>query len=442
MSLMQSVPGEEQDDYNSSTLPRTRKEKWRNHYQDLRPLGIPRRLNPVQPPPGYMQRRASVSGGHHVSPEHHHHHQPIIGDHHHHHHYGNSSHGHQQHHYHRGNGRRLPMTPNEELYGHHAPEIPPRPHSRAESAPDHPLPTPWRPKLAARNQLIHSPTAVSPTSSPPPQVRSPLEEHHAKTKKPSFKEPLVSPLSLTKPFRRKSGLNPIRQKSATMGGGKRLVSGSIDAQLHLRGLSHPSTPQPLPMVHPTQSPLRRQSVPVGWASSNSFYGQRGGASASIMGLMHKEKTPVSPYASIQDMGESGSTTSVAIKPELFTMPVSGSPPPQGSSPQGSVEPSPHASNSQFRSAGGGENCKVDPVSGGDLSHKRPHPYHSNHGVVHGYSRSMSAKPVRPHSLYDEQLPPEMTNSVGYIGQAMEHHNHVNHTHEGRTEVLLLFVNAL
>ena len=167
-----------------------------------------------------------------------------------------------------------------------------------------------------------------------------------------------------------------------------------------------------------------------------------------MGLMKGGGPPLSPYASMQDdihMGESGSTTSVAIKQDLFTMPVSGSPSPQGPSPQGSVGPSPHASNSQFRSergggGGGGENYKVDPISG-DLSHKRPHPYHPNHGHSHGHghghSRSLSAKPLRPHSMYDGQLPPEMTNSVGYIGQGMEHHNHANYNHDGGPEVYIL-----
>ena len=451
--IMQSVPVGEQDQYNSSTLPLTRKEKRRHQSQDLRPLGAPRALNPVQPPPGYMLRRASVSGGPYRSPEHHNH-QPIIGDHHHHHqnqhHQGSSGHGHHYHHRASGSGRRLPMTPNEEPYYRHAPEIPVRPHSRAESAPDHPLPAPWRPTLAAKNQLIHSPAAVSPTavspnsSPPPPQARSPLplEEHHSKAKKPSFKEPLVSPLSLTKPFKRKGSLNPIRHKSATMGG-KQHLSGSIDGQLHMRGLSHPASPQAMSAVHPAQALSRRQSlgqVPVGWASSNSFHqGHRPNGSASIMGLMQREKgSPLSPYDDMRAMGESGSTTSMAIKPDLFTMPVSGSPSPQGPSPQGSVGPSPHASNSQFRSERGGENYRVDPISGGDLSHKRPHPYHTNHGHGHGHSRSLSAKPLRPHSMYDGQLPPEMTNSVGYIGQGMD----TNYNHDGTPEVCILLLNIL
>ena len=449
--IIQSVPVGEQDQYNSSTLPLTRKEKRRHQSQDLRPLGAPRVLNPVQPPPGYMLRRASVSGGPYRSPEHHSH-QPIIGDHHQNqYHHGSSGHGHHHHHHHRasGSGRRLPMTPNEEPYYRHAPDIPVRPHSRAESAPDHPLPAPWRPTLAARNQLIHSPAAVSPTavspnSSPPPQVRSPLplEEHQGKTKKPNFKEPLVSPLSLTKPFKRKGSLNPIRQKSATMGG-KQHLSGSIDAQLHMQGLSHPPSRQAMSAVHPAQALSRRQSlgqVPVGWASSNSFHQghNRASGSASIMGIMQRERgPPLSPYASMQDdmhaMGESGSTTSMAIKPDLFIMPVSGSPSPQGPSPQGSVGPSPHVSNSQFRSERGGENHKVDPISGGDLSHKRSHPYHTNHGHGHGHSRSLSAKPLRPHSMYNGQLPPEMTNSVGYIGQGMD----ANYNHDGAPEVCIL-----
>jgi hypothetical protein len=226
-------------------------------------------------------------------------------------------------------------------------------------------------------------------------------------------------------------------------GGKQHLSGSID-QLHTRGLSHPPSPQARsPMVHPAHGQSRRQSlgqVPVGWASSNSFPqggGHRASGSASIMGLMQTRGPPLSPYTSIQDdIHTSGSTTSVAIKPELFTMPVSGSPSPQGPSPQGSVGPSPHASNSHFRSergggGGGGETYKVDPISG-DLSHKRPHPYHPNHGHGHGHghSRSLSAKPLRPHSIYDGKLPPEMTNSVGYIGQGREHRNHANYNHNG------------
>lgn len=411
----------------------------------MRPLGAPRALNPVQPPPGYMQRRASVANPY-ISPEHYQH-QPIIVDHQHHH-RGSSGHGH----HHRGNasGRRLPMTPNEEPYHRHTQDSvsPIRPHSRAESAPDHPLPSPWRPTLAPRNQLIHSPTALSPTalspsSSPPPQARSPvpLEEHHHKSKKPSFKEPLVSPLSLIKPYKRKGSLNPIRQKSATVGG-KHHLSGSIDAQLHLRGLSHPTSPHSTAVVHPAQALSRHQSfgersVPVGWGGSNSFHHPpRSSGSATIQNFMRKGlPVSASPYSSVQDdnthaLGETGSTTSVAIKPELFAMPNSNSDSPspqrtspQGTSPQGSVGPSPHVSKAHFMP---GENLKVDPISGGEISHKRHHPY-PKHG--HHDNRSMSAKPARPHSMYNG-LPPELSTSVGHIGPAVEYH----HNHENEPEV--------
>ena len=339
------------------------------------------------------------------------------------------------------------MTPNEEPYYRHSQDTPMRPHSRAESAPDHPLPMPWRPTLAPRNQLIHSPTALSPTTSPPPQARSPLEEHphHQKSKKPSFKEPLVSPLSLTKPFKRKGSLNPIRQKSASMGG-KQHLSGSVDAQLHLRGLSHPPTPHGMSAaVHPAQALSRHHSVdprghvPIGWSGSNSFHGHSkgsGSAAASIQSLMRHGHQPQSPYTSVQDdmhaLADGGSNTSVAIKQELFAMPVSGNstPSPQGPSPQASVGPS-HA---HFKS---GENLKVDPISGGEMPHKRHHPY-TNHTHSHTHSnhhnRSISAKPLRPQSMY-EGLPPELSTSAGHMTHiGPEHHNYFNGTHEHGLEV--------
>ena len=135
------------------------------------------------------------------------------------------------------------------------------------------------------------------------------------------------------------------------------------------------------------------------------------------------------------LGETGSATSVAIKQELFAMPTSSSnspspqgTSPQGTSPQGSVGPSPHVSKAHFMS---GENLKVDPVSGGEISHKRHHPY-PKHG--HHDNRSMSAKPARPHSMYNG-LPPELTTSVGHIGRAAEYHNHINHENEPEVGML-------
>ena len=255
----------------------------------------------------------------------------------------------------------------------------------------------------------------------------------------------MSPLSQTKPFKRKGSLNPIRQKSSSMGG--KHLSGSIDAQLHMRGLSHPMGPHTMSMVHPAPVSSRRQSlgqVPVGWAGTNSFHNApRAHGMASIQGLMQKG-LPTSPYASVQDdlhmTGDNGSTTSVTIRQEMFTMPVSGSPSPQGPSPQGSVGPSPHASNAHVRS---GENFKVDPISGGELSHKRHRPYpnqgHTGHNHSSHRSQSLSAKPMRSHSLHDGQLPPEMTNSVGrmYVGLGTEHPNHMHYGNETGSEVPIL-----
>lgn len=405
-----------------------------------------------------MQRRASVASPY-ISPEHYKH-QPIIVDHQHQHHRGSSGHGH--HHQGSASGRRLPMTPNEEPYYRHTQDTvsPVRPHSRAESAPDHPLPSPWRPTLAPRNQLIHSPTALSPTalspsSSPPPQARSPVplvehHHHHHKAKKPNFKEPLVSPLSLTKPYKRKGSLNPIRQKSASVGG-KHHLSGSIDAQLHLRGLSHHTSPHGTAVVHPAQALSRHQSfgghsVPVGWGGSNTFHhSPRASGSATIQNFMQKGlPVSVSPYTSVQDdmraLGETGSATSVAIKQELFLMPGSGSDSPsspqgtspQGTSPQGSIGPSPHVSKAHFTS---GENLKVDPISGGEISHKRHHPY-PKHG--HHDNRSMSAKPARPHSMYNG-LPPEFSTSVGHLGPAADHHNHFNYENESEVGIYIIII---
>ena len=197
----------------------------------------------------------------------------------------------------------------------------------------------------------------------------------------------------------------------------------------------------------------KDHVPMGWAGSNSYHSPRSSISASIQSLMVKGPPPgPSAYTSIRDdmngLADSGSNTSVAIKPELFTMPVSGSPSPQGPSPQGpspqsSVGPSPQASNAHFRSAENFNN-KVDPISGGETSHKRHHPY-PNHVHGHGHSsnhhhihhgRSASAKPMaRPHSMYDGRLPPELSTSVGHMGHGgTDHHNHISPSHDSGPEV--------
>ena len=134
----------EPGDYDTATLPLTKKEKRRHHsHRDMRPLGTTRNhLNPVQPPPNI--RRSSISTPY-APPEQLQPPPPAQS--------GPAHHS----------GRKLPVTPSEDPFSythyqrqHHEP---PRPHSRAESAPD-PLPIPpWKSKFVQRSQLVHLPHA-------------------------------------------------------------------------------------------------------------------------------------------------------------------------------------------------------------------------------------------------------------------------------------------
>lgn len=432
-------------DYPSSTLPLTRREKQRRSSQEPHALGAPHNLGPVHPP-GYMIRRASISSPI-SSPEHMPHPQliqPLHGGymqqplppeayqqqphpHHHHHHHHGSRHGHT----HKGK-RVLPTTPNEEPYQHPPPESM-RPHSRAESTPD-PLPVPWRSNLAPHSQLVVA-MPLSPTS-PGPTLGSPTEDLKMY---PGLKEPLVAPV--TQQHRHKSGtkkkLSPLRPKSVSVGSMR--VPGNLSKSID--GLNLKASVMEQPGSHTVSGlswhqhkkivPLRNkrnsEGTLQGWSSA-----QRLGQPADIQALMrsgqglpsasfntlpyNKHKLDLSSAA----YQESGSTTSVEIRHEMFTPSPHSPLGSKGSSPQG---PSPQASNTHFRSSS--DNFKVDPMSAREVSaqkHRRlQHPIPPHHAKL----RSLSAK-QRQEPYYTENHTPEHSSSMKYVGVEQRHHTYQQH----------------
>ncbi len=372
---------------------------------------------------------------------------PIEQQHHHHQH-----HQHRQgsgHHSHKKGRRILPMTPNEEPYQHphgsdvmhpHGSDVM-RPHSRAESTPD-PLPTPWRPNLAHRNQLVS--LQQSPTQSSVSQPRSPGEDTRGH---PGYREQpppsLMAPMTAHKSSSKK--LSPLRPKSVNLGSKDVVLSKSIDG-LNLRP---PVTPQPgshtvsgiqwkkrQPMLQLEKKGKSMEGGALrGWSSS-----QRLGQAADIQGLM-LSGMPSSSYNAIPHdkhkldtssiNRDYGSATSIEISHDLFapsprspssnTSPVaSKGPSPQGPSPQGPSPqgPSPQASNSHFRPSS--ESTRYDPL-GEVLSQK----HRRHHTLNHKSHRSSSAKPSKKSGMH--HMPAELTNSLGHVG--MEQKNGYHHNHE-------------
>ena len=258
-------------------------------------------------------------------------------------------------------GRRLPMTPNEEPFQHTQDLV--RPHSRAESAPD-PLPIPWKPKLAQR---IRSPAATSPNASPPISPRQPFGATDPISPTP-YREPLGSPLShlAGKIPKKKSKPGPAlnrvpRPRSMSVEHMSRTLSGSVDAQLHIK------SKQPHTLLqnwsHAVVAPRNRLKsdgvIPqLGWTGSSRH--KPNGPHADIQALMQMN-LPSSPYSSVQEIpqgvlirygpgADEGSTHSVELKPELFSHPHQNKLSPQASKV------------AMVKSA---ENLKVDPISGGE-----------------------------------------------------------------------------
>lgn len=398
----------------------------------------------------YMQPQLLPQGspGPEVYHQHQHQHQP-----HPHHAHTSGRHAH-----HKGK-RVLPMTPNEEPYQHSPPDVP-RPHSRAESAPDHPLPVPWRPSLAPHSQLV-VPLPLSPTS--PVPGTSPTDDFRTH---PAFKEPLISPLTqqqqqpqLQPPQARghhksagKKKLSPLRPKSMSIGSmaipGN--LSKSIDG-LNLKpahgqaAASHTVSGvswQQHQKVGPVRGKRNSEGALQGWGSF-----QRLGQPADIQAFMRSgHGMPAAgsfntlPYnrrkldlggggggggGSLAGMNQdAGSTTSVEIRQEMFAPAAPQPPPPplqqspstsplgsKGSSPLG---PSPQASNSQFRSPADGQQS----VSAGKRKMQHPLPPHHAHK-----SRSYSAKPAKrgaePYHMGNHT--PEHSTSMKYVGAEQRHH---------------------
>lgn len=421
---MQSQPQQENHDYASSTLPLTKREKRHHHSHETRPLGAPRALNPLQPPPGgYMQRRASIASPY-TSPEHHSHQpplDPIVA---------------RQYEKKRSisRGRRLPSTPMEEPY-YRSSQEPQRPHSRAESMPD-PLPIPWRYNIAPISQLARTPTARSPNPSPPPKPQSSLQEDVH-----NFKEPVgPPPVAHLRPSKKKGSLKPIRPKSVSLG--SKNLSSSMDANLHMRtaGLSQPGSHTMSVMWPPQQQKIapvggRRTSTEapatasLGWQSVNNIHRQTLPGTLGprdIQGLMVGSSTPSSAYSSIRDIpheihqlqvgNESGSAVSVDIQADLFK-------------PRSGMHPQSQGSGSPTRAlTRSGDNLKVDPISGGEYSqkqhHHRSHTHHGHYQQHQHHTRSNSAKPYQqPPMGYVGGQGPEISSSLGYVGPGAELHYH-------------------
>ena len=331
--------------YASSTLPITGHERRRRHSaHHPAPLGAPPILNPVQPPP-YMRRASqpyTLPAPQQMALL-----QPTQDP-------PRSS-----------RGRRLPMTPNEEPFQHTQDLL--RPHSRAESAPD-PLPIPWKPKLTQR---IKSPAAMSPNASPPLSPRSPFGATDPISPTP-YKEPLMSPLShlASKVPRKKSKPAPVtnrgpRPRSMSVEHMSRTLSGSVDAQLHIKSKQPHALLQNWSHVAP-RSRLKSDGVvpQLGWSGSSRH--KPNGPHADIQALM-QTNNPLSPYTSYQEIpqgvlvtygpaADEGSTHSVELKHELFSHPHQNKLSPQASKA------------AMIKSA---ENLKVDPISGAEYHHHGP-----------------------------------------------------------------------
>ena len=334
--LSQTIPVDPTG-YASSTLPITHRDR-RRHSAHHHPLGAPPVLNPVQPPP-YMRRASqpySLPAPQQMALIQHNQDAPRTS-----------------------RGRRLPMTPNEEPFQHTQDLV--RPHSRAESAPD-PLPIPWKPKLAQR---IRSPAATSPNASPPISPRQPFGATDPISPTP-YREPLASPLShlAGKVPKKKSKPGPAlnrvpRPRSMSVEHMSRTLSGSVDAQLHIKS-KQPHTLQNWSHVVAPRNRLKSDGVvpQLGWTGSSRH--TLNGPHADIQALM-KMNLPSSPYSSVQEIpqgvlfsfgpaADEGSTHSVELKPELFSHPHQSKLSPQASKA------------AMVKSA---ENLKVDPISGGE-----------------------------------------------------------------------------
>jgi len=485
---MQSQPEAPSDDYASSTLPLTKREKRRHSYMEPAPLGAPQhQLGPIQPL--LRGRRASIA----TSASHHGHALPLHAQQHIQPHMGDAS-GQQQHKglhsqsVHTGKRRILPMTPNENPY---QPPEGLRSHSRAESAPD-PLPVPFRYSIAPHNQLAPmqqphqysggsgtvSQRSVSPTISP--QQRSRSGENSPKILPPVLKESIVvSPTSpqaagsiYSNKHASKKKLRPLRTKSSSNSSRQvnPQLSKSIDglnlqpAVLMAQPGSHNMPNMSWQQARTIQG--RRNSLGTaanqGWASST----QRLGQPADIRGLMVSRTASqdydvhrldisgrgraTSPHG--RNNSNTGSVTSVDINPELFSPTTAGgvggesghsshSTTPmgsKGSSPQGPTPlgPSPQASKSHFKQASsleqGGKisaehtyyyNQQVglgDSSTGKGNPHPIPQgwqqPPHQKIPPAQGPYRTTSAKLIsRLHPQSNQQVPPDMTMSVGHIG---------------------------
>lgn len=355
------------------------------------------------------------------------------------------------------------MTPSEEPYQRPYDLAGMRPHSRAESEPN-PLPVPWRPKIATRNQLMRSPDS-SPPKSPPP-LNSSTDEHLRPRQQ--LTSPPPQPTAAVQGGHSKSSssggsghkkkLNPLTSRPRSVSSQHaRYMSASIDTNLHLRTRGGQSTAQQQQQhggrlsygarswkqraqVGPYNdgNALRKMSVddsgatPLGWPSTPYFSSQNMAQGdrkvpADIKQLMSKN-IPISPYSSVQDIPHalhshyqaepshylpgSGSTTSVEIRQELFSLHSAahgggggGGDSPESHTPNGI---SPQASGKNFVTSS--DNLKVNPITGAELSQK------SHHDIYHSHKRSVSAKPTSHHGDRAHQAFSASSNHIGYEQQ--------------------------
>ncbi len=337
-------------------------------------------LNPLQHPPTHIGRRASIASPYN-SPEHQTQYlpgrDPIL-----------SHYYHQQREKKSSRGRRLPSTPTEEPYSRH-PQEPVRPHSRADSMPD-PLPMPWRHNIAPITQLARSTAAQQPPLHETTPQPKPSLNHHGDGKHIAQNDSMAH--NEVKPPVKKNSLKPIRPKSNALG--SKSLSQSVDTNLHVRvgDVSHQHTRSvmwPLQAQVGTMQKMStnvgRKGVSIGWGSANNIHNKKalpGKLGKDIQGLMEERSAPPTAYSSIRDIPqevnqqeESGSIVSVDIQPEMFN--------PRHH--EFHTDKSQHQQHSRMIS---GENLKVDPISGGEVSHLHGHPRQL-------YSESTSAKQSPP-----------------------------------------------
>lgn len=269
-----------------------------------------------------------------------------------------------------------------------------------------PLPMPWRHNIAPITQLARS-TTVQQAPLPETSPKTKSHSNHRENGKHIAQNDTMARNEL-KPPMKKNSLNPIRPKSHSLG--SKSLSRSVDTNLHVKvgDVSHQHTRS---VMWPPQTPVGtlqkmstnvRKGVSVGWGSANNIHNKKalpGKLGKDIQGLMEERSAPSTAYSSIRDipqelnqLEESGSIVSVDIQPEIF----------KPRHHEFHTDKSQHQQQQHRPHMISGDNLKVDPISGSEVSHIRSHPRQL-------YPRGTSAKQSPPTS-YPRQRP--MTTSYG------------------------------